>query len=226
MPACPPTRRCEPGRSYFVALPLYLLILPKEVPQRVAHSGLKEAATDVPISNTNLATMIGIDNHTRGCDLIDPFGSFAYNPACRRHGAYRGRRVWCPGPSVTSRSPRRRDNDCALSSSNLDQARVGQLRRDRRWVGIPVLPAALGFYGAGIGLESIARGTLPLALFGSNGYAKLMGRLAMPSLIAQAAAPSVGALLLERYGAHGTLACLPSALDPPDVPRTACMTTS
>ncbi|RUY20273.1 MFS transporter, partial [Mesorhizobium sp. M7A.F.Ca.US.001.04.2.1] len=76
------------------------------------------------------------------------------------------------------------------------------------WVGIPVLPVALGFYGAGIGLESIARGTLPLALFGSNGYAKLMGRLAMPSLIAQAAAPSVGALLLERFGAHGTLACL------------------
>ncbi|MET3519155.1 hypothetical protein [Mesorhizobium abyssinicae] len=30
----------------------------------------------------------------------------------------------------------------------------------------------------------------------------------MPSLIAQAAAPSVGALLLEHVGAHGTLATL------------------
>lgn len=67
---------------------------------------------------------------------------------------------------------------------------------------------ALAFYGAGIGLESIARGTLPLALFGSNGYAQLMGRLAMPSLIAQAAAPSLGALLLERFVAYGTLATL------------------
>jgi MFS family permease len=76
------------------------------------------------------------------------------------------------------------------------------------WLGMPIIPLALAFYGAGIGLESIARGTLPLAMFGSNGYAKLMGRLAMPSLIAQAAAPSLGALLLEHFGAYGTLATL------------------
>ncbi|UCI10280.1 MFS transporter [Mesorhizobium sp. B1-1-8] len=76
------------------------------------------------------------------------------------------------------------------------------------WAGLPIIPVALGFYGAGIGLESIARGTLPLALFGPSGYAKLMGRLAMPSLIAQAAAPSVGALLLERTGANGLLGVL------------------
>jgi predicted MFS family arabinose efflux permease len=74
------------------------------------------------------------------------------------------------------------------------------------WAGLPLLPAALAFYGAGIGLESIARGTLPLALFGPRGYATLMGRLAMPSLLAQAAAPWIGALLLEHSGAHGTLA--------------------
>lgn len=30
----------------------------------------------------------------------------------------------------------------------------------------------------------------------------------MPSLIAQAAAPSVGALLVEQFGAHGMLAVL------------------
>jgi hypothetical protein len=76
------------------------------------------------------------------------------------------------------------------------------------WAGLPLIPAALAFYGAGIGLESIARGTLPLALFGASGYASLMGRLAMPSLLAQAAAPWVGALLLERIGAHGTLGFL------------------
>ncbi len=76
------------------------------------------------------------------------------------------------------------------------------------WTGLPVLPVALIFYGAGIGLESIARGTLPLALFGASGYAKLMGRLAMPSLIAQAAAPSVGALLLQHTGERGLLTVL------------------
>jgi hypothetical protein len=59
------------------------------------------------------------------------------------------------------------------------------------WAGLPLIPVAPVFYGAGIGLESIARGTLPLALFGASGYATLMGRLAMPSLFAQAAAPWV-----------------------------------
>jgi predicted MFS family arabinose efflux permease len=76
------------------------------------------------------------------------------------------------------------------------------------WMGLPVVSAALVFYGAGIGLESIARGTLPLAIFGERGYAATMGRIAMPSLIAQAASPSLGALLIERVGADGTLAVL------------------
>lgn len=47
--------------------------------------------------------------------------------------------------------------------------------------------------------------TLPTC---SNGSAKLMGRLAMPSLLAQAAAPSVGALLLENTAASGMLRTL------------------
>ena len=76
------------------------------------------------------------------------------------------------------------------------------------WVGMPIVLLALAFYRAGIGLESIARGTGPLALFGSNGYAQLTGRFAIRSLIVQAAAPSLGALLLERFGAHGALAAL------------------
>ncbi len=45
-------------------------------------------------------------------------------------------------------------------------------------------------------------------MFGATGYATLMGRLAMPSLMAQAAAPSIGALLLERAGAKGLLGVL------------------
>ena len=76
------------------------------------------------------------------------------------------------------------------------------------WAGIGLLAVALIAYGAGNGTWSIARGTLPLTLFGPQGYAVLMGRLAMPSLIAQALAPSVGALLLQRYGEQATLAAL------------------
>jgi MFS family permease len=76
------------------------------------------------------------------------------------------------------------------------------------WAGLPVVSAALVFYGAGIGIESIARGTLPLVLFGGQRYAAIMGRIAMPSLIAQAASPSLGALLMERFDTDGTLAAL------------------
>ncbi len=79
------------------------------------------------------------------------------------------------------------------------------------WTGLPIIPVALGFYGAGIGLESIARGTLPLALFGSVGYASLMGRLAMPSLLAQATAPWIGAVLMSAIGVRGTLGVLATA---------------
>jgi len=76
------------------------------------------------------------------------------------------------------------------------------------WAMMPVLAVPLVCYGAGIGLESIARGTLPLALFAGPGYAARMGRLAMPSLMAQAAAPSIGAAWLSAYGTEGTLAAL------------------
>ncbi len=77
------------------------------------------------------------------------------------------------------------------------------------WSGMPaVLAAAFVFYGAGMGIKSIARGTLPLALFGADGYAPLMGRMAMPILVTQAASPSLGAVLIERAGADTTLAAL------------------
>ena len=73
------------------------------------------------------------------------------------------------------------------------------------WIGAPIIPLALALYGAGIGLESIARGTLPLAVFGPERYPVVMGRIAMPSLIAQAAAPSIGTALIEASGFDGAL---------------------
>ena len=71
--------------------------------------------------------------------------------------------------------------------------------------GFPILALALALYGAGNGIGSIAKGTLPLALFGPFGYASLMGKLAMPSLLAQALSPSIGAVLIEWNGADAAL---------------------
>jgi len=66
----------------------------------------------------------------------------------------------------------------------------------------------IALYGAGNGLRSIVRGTLPLAVFGAGGYAVLMGRLAVAPLLAQAASPSLGAILLNALGGYGVLTTL------------------
>jgi hypothetical protein len=63
-------------------------------------------------------------------------------------------------------------------------------------------------YGAGYGISWVGRGTLPLALFGPVRFPRLMGKLAFPSLIVQALAPSVGALLIEASGANATIGLL------------------
>jgi MFS family permease len=69
-----------------------------------------------------------------------------------------------------------------------------------------IVAVALVVYGGGVGLGSIARGTVPLRLFGPLGYASLMGRLAMPSLLAQAFSPSLASFLLVNGDANLTLA--------------------
>jgi predicted MFS family arabinose efflux permease len=74
------------------------------------------------------------------------------------------------------------------------------------WSHVPVVTLALVLYGAGIGLESIARATVPLSIFGARNYASIMGKLARPSLIAQAAAPSIGVLLIQAFSVDTALA--------------------
>ena len=71
-----------------------------------------------------------------------------------------------------------------------------------------VTAAALICYGAGVGIASIARGTLPLAIFGAERYPIWMGRLASPTLIAGAVAPALAAVLLEQAGPTITLLVL------------------
>jgi predicted MFS family arabinose efflux permease len=65
---------------------------------------------------------------------------------------------------------------------------------------IALLTATMIVYAGGYGIMWIARGTLPLALFGADRYPLLMGRLAFPSLIVQALAPFAAAMVVDRYG--------------------------
>ena len=69
-------------------------------------------------------------------------------------------------------------------------------------------PAAVVFtalHGAGNGILTIAKGTLPLALFGPAGYGLRQGWLMAPARVAQAFAPLLFGLLLDRAGAPAIL---------------------
>ena len=53
-------------------------------------------------------------------------------------------------------------------------------------------------FGMANGLLTIARGTVPLALFGASGYGRLMGRIGGPYLVVQALAPVVLTFVADR----------------------------
>ncbi|MBR1156406.1 MFS transporter [Bradyrhizobium sp. JYMT SZCCT0428] len=58
------------------------------------------------------------------------------------------------------------------------------------------------FYGAGNGILTIARGTLPLAIFGPQNYGYRLGIIGAPARMAQAAAPLLFSLLIDIMGSR------------------------
>ena len=58
------------------------------------------------------------------------------------------------------------------------------------------------FHGTGNGILTIARGTLPLAIFGPENYGYRLGLIGAPARMAQAAAPLAFGLLIERMGSR------------------------
>ncbi|MBK0393818.1 MFS transporter [Ramlibacter algicola] len=85
----------------------------------------------------------------------------------------------------------------------------GRLAAGLHPLGVAVLalfgaPAAMVFgilHGAGNGILTIAKGTLPLALFGPAGYGHRQGLLTVPARIAQAFAPWLFGVCIDRWGA-------------------------
>jgi hypothetical protein len=60
-------------------------------------------------------------------------------------------------------------------------------------------------HGAGNGMITIAKGTLPLAIFGPAGYGRRNGILSVPTRIAEASAPLLFGLLLTAIGSQAVL---------------------
>jgi len=65
------------------------------------------------------------------------------------------------------------------------------------------LPLVLAFtllMGASQGVITIVRGAVPLALFGARGYGAVLGLIATPVLVVNAASPTVFAWIVDRWG--------------------------
>jgi MFS family permease len=76
------------------------------------------------------------------------------------------------------------------------------------WLGVSPLVAAcfMVMFGMANGLITIARGAVPLVLFGPVGYGATIGRIAGPWLVMQAIAPLVLAFVIERTSDPAALA--------------------
>jgi len=77
--------------------------------------------------------------------------------------------------------------------------------------GLAPYALAIVVFAAGFGISWIARGTVPLVLFGAQRFPVVMGRLAFPSLIGQALAPTLGAVVIAHWGSEAMLTALAAA---------------
>lgn len=67
-------------------------------------------------------------------------------------------------------------------------------------LGPAAAPVFAVLHGAGNGIMTIAKGTLPLALFGPAGYGASLGWMMLPARIAQALSPVIFGVLLTHMG--------------------------
>jgi hypothetical protein len=65
---------------------------------------------------------------------------------------------------------------------------------------LPLVVAFTLMMGASQGVITIVRGAVPLALFGAKGYGAVLGLIATPILIVNAASPTVFAWIVDRWG--------------------------
>jgi predicted MFS family arabinose efflux permease len=69
-------------------------------------------------------------------------------------------------------------------------------------LGAPLATAFTLLHGVGNGILTIAKGTLPLLVFGTQGYGARQGWLMAPSRVAQAVAPVSFGLVIDGWGAQ------------------------
>ena len=73
---------------------------------------------------------------------------------------------------------------------------------------LALLVAFTALMGASQGVVTIVRGAVPLALFGPQGYGAVLGVLATPILLVNAASPTLFALVIDTWGWQAAQALL------------------
>ncbi len=77
---------------------------------------------------------------------------------------------------------------------------------------LPGILLGAALYGMGDGIKTIARGTLPLALFGAKGYGARLGWIAFVQMGVNASAPFVFAWITQSFGGWWSFTAMTSVL--------------
>lgn len=204
------------GLHAFVGLPAYLLLLPKNPPELIANEGPKQVGkSELPQDRQRIALFLLGSILTLGAVILSMVSAHLVT-LLQTRGLELAAAVGFGaliGPSqvsarVIEMTIGRRFHPLWTMLTGVVLVTLGILLL---WSGLQVIAVALIAYGAGNGISSIVRGTVPLVLFGPARYAVLMGKLGLPILLGMAAAPTLGALLIDAGGARlafGTLAVI------------------
>ena len=169
-----------------VSLPIYVFALPR---RQIAATETEVEAPGRPLGPERSSSLRAarLCRHHR-CRHSGDHRHASASACCRRAASIsRSRWPWHARRTEPGRRSLHRDVRGTPLPSGLDHGGVGHIgavSAAMLFVGFPIVALAIILYGAGNGIGSVARGTVPLAVFGPERYPVLMGRLALPLLIA------------------------------------------
>ena len=189
------------GLHLVLGLPLNRFLVPRSLPPLVSVAGLAELVSPSPKGAMALLGFVF------AATWVVSTGMAAHLPRLlQAAGASPSDAIFAAsmvGPAQVA--ARLAEFGVMRRTSPLISARIASVLHPIGAAALVVLggPAAIVFtmlHGAGNGMLTIAKGTLPLALFGPAGYGLRTGLLSAPARVAQAGAPLLFGLLLDRVG--------------------------
>jgi MFS family permease len=192
-----------------VAVPLYVFVIPRAAPLQPATAAGPVHATQGPVRREALMYFVLATALTLSAAILSGMGAH-FIAVLQGRGLDLGTAValgMLIGPSAvgarlveTLAGNRYHPIWTMTASALLVAVGISLFFAEQRFFALAVI-----IYAAGNGIGSIAKGTLPLALFGPTRYPALMGRLGLPIMIAMALMPYLGAVAYQYGGPDWTL---------------------